>query len=497
MEKKNCAIIGSGLGGLAAAIRLANRGYKVCVFEKNSLPGGKASQIKEKGFRFDTGPSLLTMPFVLEELFEDVGEKLENYLALRPLDINCKYFYPDGTIINAYNNIDKLIKEITSKTNEKEENLKNLFKSSKAVYDLTAALFLFNSLLEPGNIINKKTFGILKQINKLDLFNTLHRANTTVLEDKRVIQLFDRYATYNGSNPYSAPATLKIIQHVENGLGAYICEEGIYSITEALYKLALKLGVVYHFDANVEKILHENNKVTGLKTSSEKINYDIIISNADISFTYKKLLEDKSSLSANIYNRLEPSSSAIVYYWGIEGIHPNLEIHNILFSRNYKQEFNEIFQKKTVPFDPTVYIYISSKFKTDDAPQNFENWYVMVNAPYINGQNWDWEVDKSRKIIARKINEVLGIDVSSKIVFEKVMSPLDIERKTNSTKGSIYGISSNSKFSAFLRHQNRSKKYKGLYFTGGSAHPGGGIPLVLLSGKITDHLIANHEMNPR
>jgi phytoene desaturase len=495
MEKKNCAVIGSGLGGLAAAIRLANRGHKVEVFEKNSLPGGKASQIKEQGFRFDTGPSLLTLPFVLEELFENVGEKLSSYIAIKSLDINCKYFYPDSTIINGYSNIDKFIGEITSKTYENEENLHNFFKCSKAVYDLTADLFLFNSLSEPRNFISKKTLGILKQINKLDLFRTLHRSNTKALEDKRVVQLFDRYATYNGSNPYSAPATLKIIQHVENGLGAYISEQGIYSITETLYKLALKLGVKFYFNENVEKILLKNGKVTGLKTYSGKIGFDIIISNADINFTYKQLLEDKDSFSTGIYRRLEPSSSAIVFYWGIEGIHPNLEIHNILFSRNYQQEFNEIFRKKTVPYDPTVYIYISSKFKIDDAPRNFENWYVMINAPYINGQNWDWEIDKARKSIAMKINDVLGIDVSNKIVFEKVMSPPDIEGSTNSTRGSIYGISSNSKISAFLRHQNRSKRYKGLYFTGGSVHPGGGIPLVLLSGKIVDSLITKYELN--
>jgi phytoene dehydrogenase-like protein len=177
----------------------------------------------------------------------------------------------------------------------------------------------------------------------------------------------------------------------------------------------------------------------------------------------------------------------------VEGIHPDLEIHNILFSQDYKEEFNDIFQRKSTPDDPTIYIYISGKFNPDDAPGNFENWFVMINAPYNNGQYWEKEIDKTRKSIIKKINEMLGIDISAKIVFEKIMSPPDFESRTNSTKGSIYGISSNSKFSAFFRHQNRSGKYKGLYFTGGSVHPGGGIPLVLLSGKITDSLIAQYE----
>jgi phytoene desaturase len=497
MEKKNCAIIGSGLGGLAAAIRLAKQGLNVYVYEKNSLPGGKASQIIEKGFRFDTGPSLLTMPFVLEELFADAGEKLTNYIALKPLLINCKYYYPDGTILNAYNNKDKFIKEVISKTTEKADNLIKLFKSSKLIYDLTANMFLFNSLSEPGNLINKRSFKTLLRINKLDLFKTLHESNSKTLQDKKMVQFFDRYATYNGSNPYSAPATLKIIQHVENGMGAYICENGIYGIADALYKLALKCGVVFNFNKNVEMIFHDNGKVTGLKINSEKIDFDIVVSNADVNFTYLKLLGEKTYLTAKNYNRLEPSSSAIVFYWGVEGNYGNLEIHNILFSKDYQTEFNRIFGDKSIPDDPTVYIYISSKFKADDAPQANENWFVMINAPYNNGQNWDIEIEKARKSIINKISNILKIDISTKILFEKVMSPLDIENKTNSNKGSIYGMSSNSKYSAFLRHQNRSKKYRGLYFVGGSSHPGGGIPLVLLSAKIAVNLIAKYELHQK
>ncbi|MGE5796278.1 MAG: 1-hydroxycarotenoid 3,4-desaturase CrtD [Ignavibacteria bacterium] len=494
MEKKNCAVIGSGLGGLSAAIRLANRGIKVQVFEKNSFPGGKVSQIMEKGFRFDTGASLLTMPFVLEELFTDAGEKSENYLKLKRLDINCKYFYPDGTILNAFSNRDKLIEEIISRTSEKKENLIKLFKSSESVYDLTADLFLFNSVFDSKIFRNKKSLKTVLRINQLDLFKSMHKSNSELLQDKRIIQLFDRYATFNGSDPYCTPATLKVIQHVENGLGAWTCENGIYSITEALCKLAIKMGVVFHFNKNVESILYKKGRVTGIKTGNETINSEILISNGDINFTYRELLRDKSSLPAKIYNRLEPSSSAIVFYWGVRGIHPALEIHNILFSQDYKDEFNYIFQKKTVPDDPTIYIYISSKFNPNDAPGTSENWFVMTNAAYNNGQNWDKEIDKTRKCIIQKINDMLGIDISTKIVFEKIMSPPDFESRTNSTKGSIYGISSNSKFAAFFRHQNRSRKYKGLYFTGGSVHPGGGIPLVLLSGKITDRLIGRYEL---
>ena len=215
----------------------------------------------------------------------------------------------------------------------------------------------------------------------------------------------------------------------------------------------------------------------------------MVVSNSDVHFTYKNLLNDDNSKESIKYKNLEPSSSAIVFYWGVKGYYPKLDTHNILFSKNYEKEFDELFNKKTCPNDPTVYIYISSKFIKDDAPEGHENWFVMINAPYINKQNWDDEINKTRNNVLNKIKEILNIDISNKIVFEKTLSPIDIEKNTNSFKGSIYGISSNTRNAAFLRQQNKSKNYEGLYFCGGSAHPGGGIPLVISSGQITADLI--------
>ena len=191
-----------------------------------------------------------------------------------------------------------------------------------------------------------------------------------------------------------------------------------------LYKLALKCGVVFNFNKNVEMIFHDNGKVTGLKIDSEKMDFDIVVSNADVNFTYLNLLKEKTYLTDRNDNRLEPSSSAIVFYWGVEGNYGNLEIHNILFSKDYQTEFNEIFGDKSIPNDPTVYIYISSKFKANDAPQANENWFIMINAPYNHGQNWDIEIEKARKSIINKISNILKIDISTKILFEKVMKSL-------------------------------------------------------------------------
>lgn len=220
--KKKIGIVGSGLGGLSAAIRLASAGYEVEVFESNSYPGGKASSVEFDGFRFDAGPSLLTMPFVLEDLFTNAGERLNDYLNLKKMDVICKYFYPDSTILNAYSNTNKFADEIELKTSDKKNNVLRYLNYCKNIYDLTAELFLFNSPSQIKTFLNVKAFKTLLKINQIDPFRTMDKSNRRFFKDEKTIQLFNRYATYNGSDPYQAPATLNIIQHVEYNLGAFL-----------------------------------------------------------------------------------------------------------------------------------------------------------------------------------------------------------------------------------------------------------------------------------
>ncbi|MFH1196600.1 MAG: phytoene desaturase family protein [bacterium] len=496
-KRKNIAVIGAGLGGLAAAIRLAAAGYKVDVYEKNSQPGGKANQIFNNGFRFDTGPSLLTMPFVIEELFNDVDERIEDYLELIKLDIACKYFYPDETILSAYSDLNKFAGEFENRTRDKADSIIRFFSYSKNIYNLTADLFLFKSFSELKTFINLKSLKTLLSFRKIDAFRTMHEAISSFFIDNRTIQFFDRYATYNGSNPYLAPATLNIIPHVEHNPGAFLPIGGIYKLTKALYKLTLKKGAQIFFNHDVKKILVEGNRVKGIAfATNENITnkkYDVIISNADVNSTYKYLLGADSTKQAKKYNLLEPSSSALVFYWGVKGQFDLLETHNVLFSADYKKEFDELFVEKKCPDDPTIYIYISAKKNKNDAPDGFENWYVMINAPYNSGQDWEKGTVRMRDKVINKINRLIGVNLSDKIVFENILTPVDIEKNTGSFRGSLYGVSSNSRYSAFRRQQNRSKDFRGLYFCGGSAHPGGGIPLVILSGKITAELITKYE----
>lgn len=489
MANKRIAVIGAGLGGLSASIRLANAGFEVDVFEQNDDAGGKAGSFVLNGFRFDTGPSLLTMPNVLKELFSECGESLQDHIQLKKLEIICKYFYPDGTLINAFSDINLFGKEIEKSVHESHKNLKNYFHYCKTIYDLTAELFLYKSPQQVSTYLSMKAVSTLFQIKSIDPFRTVHQANALFFRDKKIIQLFDRYSTYNGSNPYLAPATLNIIPHVEYTMGSYIPKDGIISISRALKKLAESKGVNFYFNSKVEKIEIKNNSVKGIILEGKLIAYDVVLSNIDVLTTYKDLIDINSKKVIDKLSKHDLSTSAIVFYWGVRGKHEKLEIHNIIFSEDYKKEFDALFTNRVIHDDPTIYIYISSKYKSSEAPKDCENWFVMINTPPNFNQNWNEETARIRKIILEKIKNVLSIDIENNIICEKTLTPLDLEKRTGSYRGSIYGISSNDRFAAFLRHPNFSKNIAGLYFCGGSVHPGGGIPLVILSGKIASDMI--------
>ena len=488
-KKKKAIIIGSGIGGLGVAVRLARAGIDVDVFEKNEQAGGKVGEIRLNDYRFDTGPSVFTMPELVEDL---LGKEEAAKFSYNQLEASCQYFYEDGTELIAHSDIEEFIAEIENKTCEKADNIKAFLQKSRTIYEVTSDVFVFNSIHDKKNLFRISSLKALLNFGKIDAFNTMHESNAKRFNDKRIIQLFDRYATYNGSDPYQVPGTLNIIPHLEHNLGTYFPEGGIYEIVQSLKNKAEKEGVDFHFNTKVDEVVTQKSRVKGVRAGGTFYEADYVISNADINYFYKYLLKDPKLLEKTL--KPEKSSSALIFYWGVKGNFPQLKLHNILFSADYPGEFDHLFNRKDVFEDPTVYIFISSRAVPTDAPEGKENWYVMINAPENTGQDWDQLREKARKHIIRKIKRMLGIDIQEYIEAEQVNDPVSIEEHTSSYHGSLYGNSSNSKFAAFNRHPNYSKKYKGLYFTGGSVHPGGGIPLALSSAKIvSDYILKKHK----
>ncbi len=483
-------IIGSGIAGLASAVRLACAGYQVTVFEANAYPGGKLSEIYSDGFRFDAGPSLFTLPQQVDELFTLAGKVPNEHFSYIQLNNACNYFFEDGTRFSAYHERRKMAEELSIKLGVKDT--KPFFKhldNAKFRYQITAPIFIEKSLHRLKNHFSIETLTGILNMGKLNLFESMNQENEKIFTNKYLRIYFNRFATYNGSNPYQTSALLNMIPHLEHNIGSYFPIKGMQSITQSIFDLAKELGVEFHFNGKVEEILIKNKIAYGVKVNGNEFLSDVVVSNMDIYPTYKKLLPTVKA--PNRILKQEKSSSALIFYWGINKVFGELDLHNILFTQNYKEEFDSIFTKKSIYQDPTIYINITSKLKPDDAPKDCENWFVMINVPNNQGQDWDVLIKESKNNILTKLQRIFKVDISKLILTEQILDPRSIEIKTSSYAGALYGNASNNRYAAFLRHKNFSSTISGLYFCGGSVHPGGGIPLCLNSAKIVSKLISD------
>jgi phytoene desaturase len=478
---KKAIVVGSGVAGLASSIRLACAGFKVTVFEANAFPGGKINSKKIGNYRFDMGPSVFTGPNYVKDLYDLCGKDF-NAFTYQKMEHSFTYFFSDGTQFQLPADPELLVTTIATKLNEDVQTVRNYLKKSDRVYKLIAPLFIESSLHKWGQLMNKNLVKALVNIPKYKLNTTMHEENSTLFKNPNTIQLFNRFASYNGSNPYQAPAMLNMIVHLEMNVGAFLPKNGMIQITDSLYQLAVEKGVEFKFEEKVEQILVENKSAKGVKTSKGNYAADSVISNMDVAFTYEKLLPKEKHPHKIL--KQEKSSSAIVFYWGIKKAFPELDLHNIFFSEDYKAEYDAIFKHKKLYHDPTIYVNITSKYVKGDAPQGCENWFTMINAPIDNGQNWEDIVKEARAILIAKISKRLGVAIEDYIEVEDVMHPQIIEQRYSGKQGSIYGNASNNKYAAFYRHSNFSKEIKGLYFVGVTVHPGGGIPLALNSAKL-------------
>jgi phytoene desaturase len=491
--KKRIAVVGGGMASLSGAIHLACKGFDVTLFEKNAILGGKMNQAKIGEFRFDMGPSLITMPFVIDELFHTIGQERASVIDFVPLEPLCRYHYADGTVFDSSANPEKMTENLAKVAPSDAAAWKKYLTYCERIYRLTADIFLFKPVHELMKIATWQGLRTLAQIGRIDPFRTVHQANAAYFSDARLVQLFDRYATYNGSNPFEAPATLNIIPYVEYAIGGYYIRGGIYKLAETFTAAAIKLGVHCHTLQQVEKIIHDGYRAKAVRVNGDDLPFDAVFVGTDVIVAFNHLIDGFPQYRKKL-NSLEPSLSGMLFLWGIKGSFPQLTQHNIFFSQDYSSEFRKIFSEKCVPDDPTIYIAISSKNDANDAPLGHENWFVLVNMPYLN-EGQDWEASKStvRSKIEQKLS-IHGIDIKGKIIHEKILTPLEFHDLYSSNRGSIYGISSNSRSMAFRRPPNRSRQLSGLYFAGGSVHPGGGVPLALLSGKIAAELIHEREV---
>lgn len=476
------AVIGAGVGGLATAIRFANAGHEVSVFEANSHPGGKINNLSLGEFRWDMGPSVFTAPQYIKDLYALCGEDFSKF-QYKKLETTFNYFYNDGTRFALPANKEAMLDVFENELGESRATVKKYLNKAGENYKRISPLFIEKSLHRFRHLFTADLFKALKRLPKYKLNSTMDEENTSTFTNEKTVQLFNRYATYNGSSPFKSPAMLNMIQHLELNEGVFLPKDGMVQIARSLYQLALGQGAKFYFNEKVTTIQTKGKRVTGIISDQRTADFDVVISNMDVTFTYDRLLSKELPKPEKTLNQ-ERSSSAIVFYWGINGSFPELNVHNMFFSEDYKGEFKHLFDTKTLSDDPSIYVHITSKEKKEDAPEGKENWFVMINAPINEGQNWAELVQTTKKNIISKLNKQLGVSIEPLIEEEFIMDPIFIEKTYSGAQGSIYGNASNNKYAAFYRHPNFSKTIKGLYFTGVTVHPGGGIPLAINSAKI-------------
>lgn len=485
------SVIGAGIGGMSAAARLAKQGHQVTVFENSDQSGGKCRTEWFGDYAFDTGPSLLTLPAVFRDLFLKTGKRIEHVLDISPVDPAFNYNFADGSKVTFPNlSNPKTYLEIEKSFGiSASQSWRQIIERSEKMWEASRDSFIESELTSIWPLLVRKN--LINQINQISPFTSLRRLSEKLNLDPHLKMIIDRYATYTGSDPRSAPAVLLTIAFVESTFGAWHIKGGIGQLSVALEQRCRDLGVDFQFKSLVTKILVERNKVEGVVLSDGNIiKSDLVVSNSDAEYTFNSLIGTEVSSARSERRKLKSATKSLAGFsllLGLDNSKSNpvdIEHHNVYFPENYDLEFDQIFTQKVPVTDPTIYLCApkdSSMVKGADK----EAWFVLVNAPRHEPESgWDWKDDGqeyAQKIISKM--DDLGLNVTNRLDFMEYRTPADLENYAMAPGGSIYGTSSNSPVSAFLRARNRSK-VKGLFCVGGSAHPGGGLPLVGISAEI-------------
>ncbi|CAN5729208.1 phytoene desaturase family protein [soil metagenome] len=478
-------VVGAGVGGLAAAIRLQVAGHDVAVLERNTEPGGKLGARTIDGFTYETGPSLLTLPSVFEDRFTVAGRSLSDEVDLVRLDPLCRYRFPDDTTLDT--RVDPAATEagIERWSPGSGPAWQAFHDRGARVWGVAQRTFFAGPMDAPRELLGR--LRAPRDLRTIDGVRTLHGRATRTFSDPRLVQYVDRYATYSGSSPFAAPATLACIPYLEQAHGVWYTRGGLGALGEALARTATASGVDLRLGAEVTAVETAGDRVTGVHTAhGERLAADIVVANADAHHLYTDLLPDQPARRRA--DRAPRSSSGFVLLIGVDGRTPRLAHHNVAFPTDYAGEFTDLFERRRPVADPAVYVGCSAVTDPGQAPGGAENWFVLVNAPAGGPTNWEREADHYRDHLLEILVQ-RGWDLGGRIRHVAVITPADIAERYRSTGGSIYGTSSHGRRAAFLRPGNRGPK-RGLYLVGGSSHPGGGLPLVALSGRIVADLVA-------
>lgn len=485
---KEVIVLGAGLGGISAAISLAQEGYRVSIHEKNDKIGGKLNMLKMEGYTFDLGPSILTLPHIFSRLFERSGKRMEDYITIQPVRPHWRNFFEDGSVIDLHPDPAVMAAE-AAKAGEKPEAIEAFLKYSYDLYDLVNEGYFEKGLDTAKDF--REHYGF-RNFPKFDLFRNMHGGVKKHLKTAKMRDIFDYFIKYVGSSAYRAPAFMNCLPAIQFRYDLWYVPGGMYGIAQGLGRLMDELGIRVHLHSEVTEIRREGERVTGVVTAADGfIPADIVVSNMEVIPAYERLLGEEDSFMKSLA-KYEPACSGLILDLGLDRTYPQLAHHNFFFSSDQRRHFRKVFRERVLPDDPTIYLVAASRSDETVAPPGCDSLKILPHIPHINDDAPLTREDYGafRDLVIAKLERMGLENLSKHIVVEHLWTPHDIREQYYSNKGSIYGVVSDGFKNLAFKAPQQSTRYPNLFFAGGSVNPGGGMPMVVLGGQNVSRKIA-------
>ena len=494
---KKIIIIGAGVAGLASAVRLQSQGFEVEIYEKQNTIGGKMNQISEKGFKFDTGPTIVMMPDIYKEVFESAGRNADDYISMQQLDPIYSVFYPDGTRSQVSTDLVHLTNYLEGISEKDSSGYMRYMSETYDRYLIAKEHFIEKTFRKPTDFYNPTT---LMNAIRLKTFDSAYHSISKYIEDDKLKKLLSFQTLYIGISPYNGPSIYNIIPLIEMIYGVWFIKGGMYSLVEAMEKLFKELGGKIHTSSNVDEIIIKDNKAFGIKIGQEEIKSDVVLCNADFPYAMKSLIIDEANRKKHTDKKIDNmdySCSCLMFYLGINHKLDQLDLHNILFSDDFDGNIDDIFEGR-LPKDASMYFYRPTKLDESLAPKGQEILYILIPIPNLTHEDIVWNeetINSYREKVFKKVETLPEMDnFRESIVYEKIYTPKDFESKFNTHNGATFGLAPTLLQSNYFRPQNKFKQIDNLYFAGSSVHPGAGVPIVLTSAKLAvENILMDHK----